>query len=37
VPFGVLEAELAPAGQEGSRACAHGVCGLRAVRGLRGA
>jgi len=34
VPFGVLDAELAPAGQEGSMACAHGVCGLRAARGV---
>jgi hypothetical protein len=33
VPFGVLEVELAPDGQDGSRACAYGVCGLRAARG----
>jgi hypothetical protein len=29
VPFGVLEVRLAPDGQDGSRACAYGVCGLR--------
>jgi hypothetical protein len=40
VQFGVSEVELAPGGQEGCRACAYGVCGLRAARGaggLRGA
>lgn len=40
VPFGVLEAELASDRQEGCRACAYGVCVLRAARGadgLRGA
>jgi hypothetical protein len=40
VPFGVLVVELASDGQEGCRACAYSVCGLRAARGaggLRGA
>jgi len=39
-PFGVLVVGLAPGGQNGCRACAYGVCGLRAARGaggLRGA
>ena len=34
VPLGVLEVELAPGGQDGCRACAYGVCGLRAARGV---
>ena len=40
VPFGVLVVELASDGQDGCRACAYGVCGLRVARGaggLRGA
>ena len=35
MPFGVLVVELASDGQEGCRACAYGVCGLRAARGWR--
>jgi len=40
VPLGVLEVELAPGGRDCCKACAFGVCGLRAARGaggLRGA
>jgi hypothetical protein len=36
VPFGVLVVELASDGQEGCRACACGVCGLRAAWGAGG-